>query len=109
MSTAEPTAVAERPVRREPTAEDFREVRAGAQFQELRSRYRSFNFPMSVAFFLWYVAYVVAATFFPELMALNVFGVLQFVTTFIITWVYVRYANKNIEPRAAAIRTKMEG
>ena len=38
-----------------------------------------------------------------------VFGLLQFLTTFVITWVYVRYANKNIEPQAAAIREAMEG
>ena len=38
-----------------------------------------------------------------------VFGLLQFVSTFLITWLYVQYANKNIEPQAAAIREEMEG
>ena len=36
-------------------------------------------------------------------------GIAQFITTFLITWAYVVYANKNIEPRAAAIREEMEG
>jgi uncharacterized membrane protein (DUF485 family) len=38
-----------------------------------------------------------------------VFGLLQFLTTFAITWIYVVYANKNIEPQSAAIREAMEG
>ncbi|MBZ8176326.1 DUF485 domain-containing protein [Corynebacterium poyangense] len=87
------------------------------EFHELRSAYRSFTFPMSVAFFLWYVAYVLLSIFFPAQMSIpflgmNVglwLGVLQFVTTFIITWAYIKYANQNIEPKAAAIREKMEG
>ena len=36
-------------------------------------------------------------------------GLAQFLTTFLITWVYVKWANKNIEPRAAHIRQEMEG
>ena len=38
-----------------------------------------------------------------------VFGLLQFVTTFLITWLYIQFANKQIEPQAAAIREEMEG
>ena len=38
-----------------------------------------------------------------------VFGLAQFLTTFIITYIYVNYANKNIEPQAAAIRQELEG
>lgn len=103
--------------RREPTPQDFVEMQQSPQFQELRSTYRSFTFPVSVAFFVWYLFYVVFATFWPEVMArpflgLNVglwLGLAQFLTTFIITWAYVVYANKNIEPRAAAIREEMEG
>ena len=45
------------------------------------------------------------------LWGLNVgiwFGLAQFVTTFLITFLYVVYANKNIEPQSAAIREAME-
>ena len=38
-----------------------------------------------------------------------VFGLAQFLTTFIITWIYVKFANKNIEPKSAAIREELEG
>ena len=104
--------------RREPTAEDFIAMQSSPEFQELRSVYRRFAFPMTVAFFVWYVLYVVMAVFASDFMAIKlfgdwnvglVFGLLQFLTTFIITWVYVQFANKNIEPRAAAIREALEG
>jgi uncharacterized membrane protein (DUF485 family) len=36
-------------------------------------------------------------------------GLLQFLTTFIITWVYIRHANKNLDPLAAKLRDKLEG
>ncbi|QCB27959.1 DUF485 domain-containing protein [Corynebacterium endometrii] len=104
--------------KREPAAEDFIAMRDSQQFGELRGSYRKFAFPMTVAFFVWYVVYVVAAVFAPDFMAVKVgdtwnvaliFGLLQFATTFLITWIYVKYANKNIEPRAAAIREELEG
>lgn len=93
-------------------------MRDSAKFGELRAAYRNFSFPMTVAFFLWYVVYVVAAVFAPDFMGKElgggwnvglVFGIAQFVTTFVITWIYVKYANKNIEPRSAAIREELEG
>ena len=64
------------------------------------------------------LAYVLMATYMPDLMGKQVFGSVnvgvvlgfaQFATTFLITWIYIKYANKNIEPRAAAIRQEMEG
>lgn len=104
--------------RRQPTSNEFVEMQSSREFGELRSAYRKFAFPMTVAFFLWYVLYVVMAVFAPDFMGIElgghwnvglVFGLLQFVTTFLITWVYIRYANKNIEPRSTAIREALEG
>ncbi|OEY19105.1 DUF485 domain-containing protein [Corynebacterium sp. Marseille-P4321] len=105
------------PQRREPTPEEFVAMQRSPEFQDLRGTFRGFTFPMMIAALVWYVFYVLLATFAPEFMArpflgLNWglwLGLLQFVTTFLITWVYVRWANKNIEPRAAAIRQEMEG
>ena len=105
------------PVRREPTSEEFTAMRNSEQFQELRGTYRKFTFPMSIAFFVWFAVYVFTAVYAAEWMAqplwgLNVgiwFGLAQFVTTFLITFLYVVYANKNIEPQSAAIREAMEG
>ena len=91
--------------RREPTPQEFVEMRDSPQFA-------------TVAFFVWYVLYVLAAVFAPDFMAIElgggwnvglIFGLAQFLTTFIITYIYVNYANKNIEPQAAAIRQELEG
>ena len=105
------------PVRREPTAAEFHEMVNSSLFQDLKKTFRRFTFPMSVAFFVWYIAYVVSAIYAPEFMAqpmwgMNVgiwFGLAQFLTTFIITAIYVVYANREIEPRSAAVREAMEG
>lgn len=104
--------------RREPTADEFVAMQQSSEFGELRSAYRNFTFPCTVAFLTWFLLYVVCAMFAPDLMAIElaggwnlglVWGLLQFASTFIITWAYVKYANKNIEPKAAAIREEMEG
>ncbi|MDY3126839.1 MAG: DUF485 domain-containing protein [Corynebacterium sp.] len=106
------------PRRRQPTAEEFKAMQKSPQFMELRGTYRRFAFPMTLAFMVWYLSYVVLGVFAPNLMSIEVFpgwnvalifGLLQFLTTFLITWIYVRYANKNIEPRSAAIRSELEG
>ena len=106
------------PQRRQPTAQEFREMQNSEQFHKLKKTYRSFTFPMSLAFFTWYLLYVLVAIYAPGFMGKNVIGhinmgvllgLAQFVTTFLITWIYIRYANKNIEPQAAAIREQMEG
>ncbi|WKD61700.1 Inner membrane protein YjcH [Corynebacterium ciconiae DSM 44920] len=117
-NTAPPPEAHQPPTRREPTAQEFREMQQSEEFRDLRSTFRSFTFPMTVAFLVWYIAFVLLATYNPGLMATKVYGsvnlgivlgVLQFVTTFLITWIYVRYANKNIEPKSAHIRELMEG
>ncbi|HEY4536390.1 MAG TPA: DUF485 domain-containing protein [Enteractinococcus sp.] len=96
---------------------DFPTVQRSEQFQQLRSTHRSFVFPMTVVFLLWYLSFVIVAAFFPEFMAIKVLGninlgivlgLAQFVTTFIITGAYVAFANKKIDPIATDLREKME-
>lgn len=93
-------------------------VQASPEFAELRSRLRRFVFPMSAAFMLWYLGYVLMASYAPEIMAIPllghinvgiVVGLLQFVSTFVITGLYVRYADARLDPVAENIRTRMEG
>jgi uncharacterized membrane protein (DUF485 family) len=38
-----------------------------------------------------------------------VFGVAQFVTTFLIAWWYSKHAAANLDPKAEAIKSRMEG
>jgi uncharacterized membrane protein (DUF485 family) len=93
-------------------------VQASPEFAELRSRLRRFVFPMSAAFMLWYLGYVLLASYAPGFMAIPVLGninvgivvgLLQFVSTFVITGLYVRYADRHLDPVAESIRTRMEG
>jgi uncharacterized membrane protein (DUF485 family) len=94
------------------------QVQASPEFAELRSRLRRFVFPMSAAFMIWYFAYVLLASYAPGFMAIPVLGninvgilvgLLQFVSTFVITALYVRYADRQLDPVAESIRTRMEG
>ncbi|KUJ68755.1 hypothetical protein ACZ90_17220 [Streptomyces albus subsp. albus] len=96
-----------------PSADVYRLVHAGAEFQEVRSRYRRFVFPATAAFLLWYLAYVVLATSAPGLMgrpvagALNVAmlaGLAQFLTTFLLTWAYARHARLRRDRSALELR-----
>jgi uncharacterized membrane protein (DUF485 family) len=100
-----------------PDPEAYLRAAASPQFIELRRRYRGFAFPMTVAFLTWYFAFVLAAVFAPAWMATPVwgevnrgivFGLLQFVTTGLITFLYVRHANNRLDPLAAEIRDEME-
>lgn len=86
------------------------------EFQELRTRFRRFVFPMTAFFLAWYFLYVLAAIFAPEFMSRRVvgsinigliFGLLQFVTTFAITFIYARWANRELDPRAEACAERM--
>jgi uncharacterized membrane protein (DUF485 family) len=102
--------------RPEPTI--YEEVQRTPEFQELRHRLRRFVFPMSAAFLLWYLLYVLLASYAPAFMATKVagnitvglvIGLLQFVSTFAITTVYVRYANRRLDPAGAQLREMIEG
>ncbi|MBF6216008.1 DUF485 domain-containing protein [Nocardia puris] len=103
---------------RPPSAADFAAVQASPQFQELRTRLRRFVFPMTAVFLIWYLSYVLLGAYAHDFMSATVFGnvnvglllgLAQFVTTFAITGLYVRFANRELDPRAAAIREQMEG
>ena len=100
------------------TPEEFKAVQDSDEFQGLRKAFRSFAFPMAVAFLVWYFAYVLMSTYAEDLMSTPVwgnlnlgllFGLGQFVTTFLITYLYVGHANRNLDPVAAKLRDHLEG
>jgi uncharacterized membrane protein (DUF485 family) len=89
-----------------------------AEFSTLRKRLRGFVFPMTAFFLAWYFLYVLLAAFAPRFMAIRVvgnvnvgliFGLLQFVSTFVITTLYVRFANRHLDPISSRIRQQVEG
>ncbi|MEU8733877.1 hypothetical protein B9W62_30025 [Streptomyces sp. CS113] len=110
-----PPAKGERPL---PSAEEFSEVQQSAEFAELRRSFRSFAFPLTVAFVAWYLLYVLLSNYaggfmgtklFGNINVAFVFGIAQFVTTFLIAWWYSRHAAAKLDPKAEAIKSRMEG
>ncbi|MBY6413109.1 DUF485 domain-containing protein [Rhodococcus sp. BP-252] len=100
-----------------PDAQAFVEMQASPEFQELRRRLRSFVFPMTAFFLIWYIVYVLLSNYAHDFMSTPVWGNInvglllglgQFVTTFAITGIYVRFANRELDPRAEALRNEME-
>jgi uncharacterized membrane protein (DUF485 family) len=88
------------------------------EFASLRRTLRRFVFPMTVAFLLWYALYVVLSAYARDFMSIKlvgninvalVFGLLQFVTTFLIAWLYARFADRDIDAAAEAIKVEVEG
>ncbi|MEU6178264.1 DUF485 domain-containing protein [Streptomyces coeruleorubidus] len=101
-----------------PSPEEFTEVQESAEFGELRRSYRSFAFPLTIAFIAWYLLYVLLSNYAGGFMGTKLFGninvalvlgVAQFVTTFLIAWWYSKHAAANLDPKAEAIKSRMEG
>ncbi|MGY1704126.1 DUF485 domain-containing protein [Geodermatophilus sp. SYSU D00697] len=99
------------------TPEEYEEAQASPEFAELRRRFRRFAFPMTVAFLAWYLLYVLLSTYAPDLMSTPVFGnvnlgillgLAQFVTTFVITHLYVAHADRRTDPIADEMRERLE-
>jgi uncharacterized membrane protein (DUF485 family) len=109
MPTAEPTRYSGGP--------GYEEVQASDEFQDLRRRFRRFVFPLAGLFLVWYFLYVALAAYAPDFMShqlvgnINVglvFGLLQFVSTFTITMVYARWADREFDPTADRLREHIE-
>lgn len=99
------------------SAAEFHKAQNSPEFAELKRRFRAFVFPMTLAFLVWYFLYVALAVYATDFMSTKVFGevnvglifgLLQFVSTFAITAIYIRFAGKNIDPRAAQLRGALE-
>ncbi|SCF36020.1 Uncharacterized membrane protein, DUF485 family [Micromonospora matsumotoense] len=112
MSTDTPT-----PAPADSAAERYLAVQRSDEFVGLRRALRSFVFPMTVAFFLWYALYVILSAYARDFMGTKlfgsninvalIFGLLQFVSTFLIAWLYSRYADRKLDPTADRIRAEM--
>ncbi|MEV0265543.1 DUF485 domain-containing protein [Streptomyces sp. NPDC050617] len=94
------------------------DVQSSEEFAELRRSHRSFAFPLTVAFIAWYLLYVLLSNYAGGFMGTKVvgnvniafvFGLAQFLTTFLIAWWYSRHAAARIDPKAEAIKERLEG
>ena len=110
MSTTDPSPP--------PEVRDWEAVQSSPEFQDLRHRLRRFVFPVTGLFLAWYLLYVLLAMYAPGFMDAKiggnitvalVFGLLQFVSTFAITWWYVRFADRRLDPLAEQLRAELEG
>ena len=101
------------------TAEEakYLAVQETAEFQELRARYRGWVIPVTIAALAWYFLYVGLAAYAPGFMGQKVFGNInigllmglgQFASTFGVTGLYIRYANRVLDPVSARIRDEFE-
>jgi len=93
-------------------------VQATPEFQALRKKFRGFVFPTTIFFLAWYFLYVFLSIFAQGFMNTFLFGkitiglilgVLQFVTTFGITFIYARWANTKLDPAADAVGAQLDG
>jgi uncharacterized membrane protein (DUF485 family) len=109
--------VSEQSERRLLTPEEYRQAQNSPEFTDLKRRFRRFAFPMTVAFLTWYLLYVLLSTYAHDFMATSVFGnvnvgllfgLVQFVSTFAITHLYVAHANRSTDPIADSMRERLE-
>lgn len=90
----------------------YDEMAAAPEFAELRRRYRGFVFPATIAFLTWYLLYVLMSNWAGDFMNIQlvgninvalVFGLLQFVTTFLLAYAYSRFSTAKLDPLAAEL------
>ena len=90
----------------------FIEIAESPDFAALRRMFRRFVFPLAALFLFWYLLYVLMSNYAHGFMSRTVvgnvhvgmvFGLLQFVSTFIITMVYRRWADRSLDPAADAV------
>jgi uncharacterized membrane protein (DUF485 family) len=97
--------------------EAYADIARSEKFQALRRRYLMFAVPATIAFMVWYVLYVVFNNWARDFMSIQVlgnvniallFGLLQFVSTFLIAILYARHAGKSLDPDAQALHDQFD-
>lgn len=87
------------------------------EFARLRHQYRRFIIPATIAFLSWYALYVLMSMFASDFMnhvlfgninVALVFGLLQFVTTFGIAYLYSRYSNTHLDPLSSQLTAEFD-
>ncbi|MEY4452435.1 MAG: hypothetical protein RIT51_113 [Actinomycetota bacterium] len=92
------------------------EVQESPEFQALKKKYRNFAFPVTLAFLAWYFGYILLTAFardwvsqevLPHINIAIILGVLQFVSTFLIAWLYERHSSKHLDAASDSLRDKI--
>jgi uncharacterized membrane protein (DUF485 family) len=86
------------------------------ELEELQRRHRGFVFPATVFALVFYMALIFAAAYAHGFMATKVWGEInvaylfalsQFVMTFVLAWLYTRFARRTYDPMAADLLRKL--
>ncbi|GAA5163896.1 MULTISPECIES: DUF485 domain-containing protein [Amycolatopsis] len=92
---------------------DYEAIQRSPEFTTLRGRFRRFAFPMTLLFIAWYLGYVLLAAYAHGFMSTKVYGeinvaivlgILQFVSTALITIAYLRFAKRRLDPQVEVVR-----
>ncbi|MDR2565113.1 MAG: DUF485 domain-containing protein [Bifidobacteriaceae bacterium] len=96
---------------------DYIAIEDSREFQHLRKTQRGFVLPLVTVGLVWYLVYVLLASWATDFMSKPVIGnvnwaviigLAQIVTTFAITMWYVSFANRKLDPEATRIRVEIE-
>ena len=97
--------------------EVYNTIAQQSDFGELRRRYLNFAFPATIAFMSWYILYIVCNNWardfmdtevLPNINIALVWGLLQFVSTFTIAYLYARHARKSLDPLSSKLRDEFD-
>jgi uncharacterized membrane protein (DUF485 family) len=97
--------------------EEYQRIHATDDFRQLKRSYLGFVVPLTVAFMVWYLAYVIASNWAGDFMATKVignvnvalvWGLLQFASTFAIAFWYSRFSARRMDPLADRLRDQYE-
>ncbi|MDQ3492156.1 MAG: DUF485 domain-containing protein [Chloroflexota bacterium] len=100
------------------TESQYLAMQDSPEFQELRKRYRGWVLPVAAGALVWYFLYVLLAAYAADFMGQKlvgninvglVMGLLQFASTFVVTALYIRHADKSLDPASQRLREKFEG
>ena len=95
----------------------YEQMQTTPDFQQLKRTLRRFIFPATIGFLAWYLLYVLMSAYARDFMGTKlvgninvayVFGLLQFVSTFVIAFVYSRFADRHFDPTADRLRHQLE-
>jgi uncharacterized membrane protein (DUF485 family) len=88
------------------------------EIAELTSRHRRFVWPMTVFFLVYYMLLMWLPSVAPGFMGRKLvgnftfaylFALSQFVMTFVVAWLYSRFARRRLDPLAAQYRERVRG
>ena len=96
---------------------EYQRIHATDDFKQLQRAYRGFVIPLTIAFMVWYLLYVIMSNWaggfmdtkvFGNINVALIFGLLQFASTFGIAIWYASFAARKMDPLADNLRDQYE-